>query len=53
MTEAELLNFWVWLGTAFLLGSLKWVEKAWLGTWYFVASNYTTIVTVHYRNFIF
>lgn len=35
-------GFFVWFG------SLKWVEKAWVGTWYFVASNYITIATVHY-----
>lgn len=55
VTKAELWNFWVWLGRAFLLwrGSPKWVEKAWLGTWDSVASNYTTIVTVYHRNFSF
>lgn len=42
-----------WQGIFAWRSSLKWVEKAWLGTWYSVTSNYTTIVTVHHRNFSF
>lgn len=48
----ELLGM-AWQGIFTWRGSLKWVEKAWLGTWYSVASNYTTIVTVYHRNFSF
>lgn len=35
------------------LGSVKWVEKAWLNIWYFVAGNYTRVVTVHYQTSFF